>query len=118
MPEVRMESDIIEVSLTIDEVRKALGPDADEFIEIMRIVDDILENEDKYTGVYALKTANKLAAYRLKISAKASFYKTAGTSITNKRRKNTLIAMEHAMEENINCLKLLGKVDARSAGIL
>ena len=105
--------------MTLDIIKDAMGDDGDEFIKVLRIVNDIIENPDNYHGAMALRYATLLAAYRTKISLKAQFYKTAtDKSLLNRRRKDILMSMYASLEENINCLKLMGRIDAKAAGVL
>jgi hypothetical protein len=112
-----IESPDLEVS--IDEICAVLSKDEfDEFISVMIVVQDILDNESKYVGSYALIAAAKLAALRTKLSIRAQYYKTSEKSIIQRRRKDLLISMYQALEENINTLKLLGRVEAKVSGII
>jgi len=56
--------------------------------------------------------AAKLAALRTKLGARAQYYKTSEKSILQRRRKDLLMLMFTALEENINTLKLLGKIES------
>jgi len=107
----------MDVEVTEEDIKFALNGDYKEFIEVMTIVNDMIDNPDKYTGYRALKTAMILASWRAKIAMKAAYLKTAGESVANRKKKNILISLEHALEEPINTLKLLGKVDARLSGL-
>jgi hypothetical protein len=108
----------IHVTLHVDVIVKAMGEDADDFLEIMRIVDDIIVSPDKYSGIKALMLANQLAAYRTKIGIKANWLKSQERSISNRQRKDVLLSLEHNLEENINCLKLMGRIEGKAAGLL
>lgn len=108
-----------EAVMTLDIIKDAMGDDAEEFIKVLTIINDIIENPDNYHGPMALRYATLLAAYRTKISLKAQFYKTASDrSLQNRRRKDVLMSMYASLEENINCLKLLGRIDAKTAGLI
>jgi len=108
-----------DISMTVTQLRESLGEDAEEFIEVMSVVQDIIDNPNSYHSTKAVKYAAILAAYRYKVGIKAQHYKTSGnSSIINRRRKDVFQTMYHALEENINTLKLLGRIDAVSAGIL
>lgn len=108
-------SDLI---LTTDDIMNVMGTDADDFLNVMAIVNDIIENPNKYTGVRALVVANKLSAYRTRIGTTANWLKSQEKSIIGRRKKDLLISIENNLLENINTLKLLGKVDGKAAGIL
>ena len=101
------------VEVTFDEVLAALGEEeANEFTEAMRKIQNIIDNPTSMTGIRAIHGANQLAALRTKIGLRAQYYKTQKPTMTTKRRKNLLLTMYNALEENINTLKLLGRVEA------
>lgn len=100
------------VEVSLDEVLGILGREEyDEFESCMKIVQMILDNPNAMIGSQALIYAAKLAALRTKIGMRAQYYKTSDKSIIQRRRKDLLMAMFTALEENINTLKLLGKVE-------
>ena len=107
-------------SMTLQLVQNAMDDDADEFVSVMDIIQDIIDCPENYHGAMALKYALILAAYRTKISLKAQYYKTCTdkAAIETRRKKDVLLSMYSSLEENINTLKLLGRTDARAAGIL
>jgi hypothetical protein len=102
--------------VTLDEVLYCLGQEeAEEFVDVMRYVNKIIDNPESISGLSAIHMANRLAALRLKIGLRAQHYKayySQDKSMTTKRRKYLTETMYHALEENINTLKLLGRVDA------
>lgn len=101
-----------DVEVSFDEVLDCLGEEeAGEFADIMKRVQYIIDNPSSISGLRALHTANQLAALRTKIGMRAQFYKTEKPTQTVKRRKNLLLTMYNALEENINTLKLLGRID-------
>jgi hypothetical protein len=107
------------VEVTLDEVAGCLS--AEEFAEFskaMAVVQDILDNPSTYVGSRALVEAARLAAIRTKIGARAQYYKVAEKSIIQRRRKDLMLTMFSALEENINTLKLLGRIEAKTAGML
>ena len=107
------------VRMTIDTIREAMGNDAAEFLNVMDLIQQIIENPENFHGPKALIEAARLAALRTKISMKAQYYKTVDEkTLTNRRRKDVLLAMYASLEENINTLKLLGRIDATAAGII
>lgn len=106
-------------TMTLETIKHAMGDEGEEFIAVLGIVNDIIDNPENYHGPMALRYATLLAAYRTKISLKAQFYKTASDkSLENRRKKDILMSMYSSLEENINTLKLLGRVDAKVAGVL
>jgi len=97
--------------VSVEQIRDAMGDKAEEFIEVMRIVDDIIENPNHYLGMQAAKTAAILAAYRTKVIVKAQAYKRNSTIMSNKDKisKDIWYTLFEALEENINTLKLLAR---------
>lgn len=113
---MEMEGD---VEITLDEIAGCLSTEEfSEFSRAMAVVQDILDNPSTYVGSRALVEAARLAAIRTKIGARAQYYKVAEKSIIQRRRKDLMLTMFSALEENINTLKLLGRVEARSSGML
>jgi len=111
------------VEVTLDILRDCLGEDNAEFIRVMEVVQHLIENPESFHGPKALITAVQLAALRTKISMKAQYYKTAKPKgevniLQNRRRKDILLSMYSALEEDINTLKLMGRIDAASAGVI
>ena len=103
--------------ITYEEVVSCLGEEeAEEFTAIMVIVNNIINQPESHSGLRAIHMANRLAALRLKVGLRAQHYKAyyaQDKSLTTKRRKYLTETMYHALEENINTLKLLGRVDAK-----
>lgn len=88
-----------------------MGDKAEEFIECMRIVQDIIDKPDSYVGAQALKYANMLAAYRTMMIVKSQVFKRK-SSIMNEQDKfvnDIWKTMYEALTENINVLKIIGK---------
>jgi hypothetical protein len=107
-----------DVSFTLIQVKDAMGKDADEFVAVMAIVDAMIKDPQAYTGHRAVIVATQLAALRTKISIKAQYYKTCDNKgLQTRKRKDVLLSLYQALEENINCLKLMGRMDATAAGI-
>lgn len=101
----------------LDEVAGALS--SEEYIEFsacMEIVQKILDRPGAMMGSEALVAAAKLAALRTKLGARAQYYKTSDKSIIQRRRKDLLMVMFVALEENINTLKLLGRIEGSMTG--
>jgi hypothetical protein len=88
-----------------------MGDKAEEFIECIRIVEDIIQNPDHYLGGQAVKYANILAAYRTLMIIKSQAFKRK-SSVMNDQDKfvnDIWKTMYEALTENINALKLAAK---------
>lgn len=88
-----------------------MGDKSEEFMECMRIVQDIINNPDSYLGAQALKYANILAAHRTMMIVKSQAFKRK-SSIMNEQDKfvnDIWKTMYEALTENINVLKIIGK---------
>jgi hypothetical protein len=118
----RMSSDRMvqgDVEVTLEEIAGCLSKEEFvEFTQAMAVVQDILDDPSRYVGSRALVEAARLAAIRTKIGARAQYYKVAEKSITQRRRKDLMLTMFAALEENINTLKLLGRIEAKTSGVL
>jgi hypothetical protein len=88
-----------------------MGDKATEFLECMRIVQDIIEKPDSYVGIQALKYANILAAYRTQMIIKSQAYKRRSQimSENDKLTNDIWKTMYESLVENINVLKLIGR---------
>ncbi len=106
------------LTLTKEDILDVMGDEAEGFLKVMAIMEDIIENTDKYSGVKALVTASKLAAYRTKIGAQANWLKSQEKSILGRRKKDLLISLENNLLENINVMKMAARLDAKAAGIM
>jgi len=106
------EGEKVDTVLTVDLIKDAMGEEAEEFLQAMQVIDAIIADPGGFHGKRALVEANRLAALRTKIGVKAQYYKTAEKSIRNTKRRNVLMTMFTALEENINALKLLGRIEA------
>lgn len=116
MSSERMSEGNVEVEL--DEIVGVLSSEEySEFKNCMEIVQRILDKPNALMGSEALVAAAKLAALRTKLGVRAQYYKTSEKSIMQRRRKDLLMLMFTALEENINTLKLLGRVEAGMTGI-
>lgn len=94
-----------------DWLAEQMGDRAQEFLECMRIVQDIIENPDFYVGAQALKYANVLAGYRTMMIVKSQAFKRK-SSLMNEQDKfvnDVWKTMYEALVENINVLKIIGK---------
>jgi hypothetical protein len=88
-----------------------MGDKADEFIECLRIVEDIIQNPDHYVGLQAVKYANILAAYRTMMIVKSQMFKRKSTMMSEQDKfvNDIWKTMYEALSENINALKLAAK---------
>jgi len=88
-----------------------MGDKADEFLECIRIVEDIIENPDHYVGFQAIKYANVLAGYRTLMIVKSQMFKRRSTMMTEQDKfvNDIWKTMYEALTENINALKLAAK---------
>jgi hypothetical protein len=88
-----------------------MGDRAKEFIECMRIVQDIIDNPDHYVGMQAIKYANVLAAYRTQMIVKSQAFKRRSTIMSEQDKLVNDIwkTMNEALTENINALKISGR---------
>ena len=106
----------IATEVTLEDVVDCLGQEeGEEFFEVLKQVQRIIENPESIQGLRAIHMASRLAAFRLKIGLRAQHYKayySQDKSMTTKRRKYLTETMYHALVENINTLKLLGRIDA------
>lgn len=102
MPDILISKDILALHM---------GDKADEFIECIKIVEDIIENPDHYVGFQAIKYANKLAAYRTLMIVKSQMFKRRSTMMTEQDKfvNDIWKTMYEALTENINALKLAAK---------
>lgn len=107
----------IDVIVSFQDLKETLGDKADDFIYILTVMDDIIEHPEHYSGVKALLLANKLAAYRTKIGLTGNWLKSVPSSPITRKRKDLMLSMEHNLEENINVLKLLARIEAKSLGM-
>ena len=88
-----------------------MGDKAHEFVECMKIVQDIIDNPDHYVGMQAIRYANVLAAYRTQMIVKSQAFKRR-SSVMNDQDKlvnDIWKTMYEALTENINALKISGK---------
>ena len=100
-----------DIVVSVESLQAAMGEKAEEFIAVMRIVEDIIANPNNYHGIQAAKTAAILAAYRTRVIVMAQAYKRNSTIMSNndKISKDIWYTLHEALEENINTLKLLAR---------
>lgn len=109
-----MSEEKLDTELTVDQIIDVLGPnEGATFLECMKAMDRIVRNPSTLVGNDALILAAQLAAHRTIIGVRAQHYKTAQKSIINSKRKNLLLTMYSSLEENINTLKILGRIEAK-----
>jgi hypothetical protein len=100
--------------MTVAEIAEVLGPEeAMSFLSVMGTVQNIIDHPEQIVGRDALIAAAQLAAHRTKLGTFAQVYKTMPKTMTTTKRKNQLLSMYSALEENINTLKLLGRIEAK-----
>lgn len=97
--------------IDIDKIAEMMGDQAEEFVECMKIVQDIIERPDHYVGGQAIKYANQLAAYRTTMIIKSQIFKRKSTLMDSDDKFTNDIwkTMYEALGENINVLKLSAK---------
>jgi hypothetical protein len=102
---------VADIVIDIDMIRDLMGDKSEEFIETMKIVQDIIENPDHYVGGQAMKYANILAAYRTMMIIKSQFYKRKSSMMTERDKfvNDIWKTMYEALSENINVLKISAK---------
>jgi len=88
-----------------------MGDKATEFLECMRIVQDIIDNPDFYVGAQAMKYANILAGYRTLMIVKSQSFKRKSSIMSEQDKfvNDIWKTMYEALVENINVLKIIGK---------
>lgn len=88
-----------------------MGEKSKEFIECIRIVQDIIENPDQYIGMQAIKYANMLASYRTLMIVKSQAFKRRSTMMSEQDKfvNDIWKTMYEALSENINALKLAAR---------
>lgn len=95
---------IVDVSF----IANNMGDRSKEFLECMRIVQDIIDNPNHYHGIQAIKYANILAAYRTQMIIKSQAFKRRSTMMSEQDKLVNDIwkTMYEALSENINVLKI------------
>lgn len=94
--------------IDIDTIKEAMGDQAEEFVECMKIVNDIIERPEHYVGGQAIRYANQLAAYRTTMIVKSQMFKRKSSmmDMEDKFINDIWKTMYEALGENINVLKL------------
>jgi hypothetical protein len=98
---------IIDIQL----IKDLMGNKAEEFIECIKIVQDIIDNPNHYVGGQAMKYANVLAAYRTMMIIKSQMYKRKSSIMSEQDKfvNDIWKTMYEALSENINVLKISAK---------
>jgi hypothetical protein len=94
--------------IDVDTIKEMMGDHAEEFIECMKIVNDIIDRPDHYVGGQAIRYANQLAAYRTTMIIKSQMFKRKSSmmDMEDKFVNDIWKTMYEALGENINVLKL------------
>lgn len=90
-------------------IAEHMGDKADEFLECMRIIQDIIDHPDSYVGAQAAKYANILAAYRTMMIVKSQAFKRKSSIMSEEDKlvNDVWKTMYEALSENINVLKII-----------
>lgn len=101
-----------DILVDVEFISQNMGDRSGEFIECMRIVQDIIDNPGHYVGGQAVKYANLLAAYRTQMIIKSQAFKRRSTMMSEQDKLVNDIwkTMYEALLENINILKIAAKV--------
>lgn len=94
--------------IDVDTIKEMMGDHAEEFIECMKIVQDIIQRPDHYVGGQAIRYANQLASYRTMMIVKSQMFKRKSQLMDNEDKfvNDIWKTMYEALGENINVLKL------------
>lgn len=100
-----------DIVVDVDFIANNMGDRSKEFLECMRIVQDIIDNPNHYHGAQAVKYANVLAAYRTQMIIKSQAFKRRSTLMSEQDKLVNDIwkTMYEALSENINVLKIAAK---------
>lgn len=102
MPDIIVESEWL---------AQQMGDKAEEFIECMRIIEDIIEHPDQYVGMQAVKYLNKLSGYRTLMIVKSQAFKRKSSVMSEQDKfvNDIWKTMYEALLENINALKIAAR---------
>lgn len=100
-----------DIVVDVDVLKELMGDNSYEFIECMRVVQDIINNPDHYVGGQAMKYANLLAAHRTMMIIKSQVYKRKSSIMSEQDKfvNDIWKTMYEALSENINVLKITAK---------
>jgi hypothetical protein len=88
-----------------------MGDKSEEFIECLKIVQDIINRPEHYVGMQAIKYLNVLAAYRTVMIVKSQAFKRKSSLMSEQDKfvNDIWKTMYEALSENINALKIAAK---------
>lgn len=88
-----------------------MGNKSEEFIECLKIVQDIINRPEHYVGMQAIKYLNVLAAYRTVMIVKSQAFKRKSSLMSEQDKfvNDIWKTMYEALSENINALKIAAK---------
>nr|DAT56977.1 MAG TPA: hypothetical protein [Caudoviricetes sp.] len=100
-----------DIFVDVEFIAQNMGDRSAEFIECMKLVQDIIDNPNHYVGAQAIKYANLLAANRTQMIIKSQAFKRKSSlmSESDKLVNDIWKTMYEALQENINTLKLSAK---------
>lgn len=100
-----------DIIVDVELIAEGMGDRSKEFIECMRIVQDIIDNPNHYVGGQAIKYANVLAAYRTQMIIKSQAFKRRSSLMSEQDKTVNDIwkTMYEALAENINVLKIAAR---------
>lgn len=93
----------------VEYVASMVGTD---FMRVVQIAQDVIDNHSKYLGLQALSAAKRLSAYRVKMGVLDAYYKQKSVATKDPQDrliKEAIIVINHNLEEAINCLKLAAR---------
>ena len=88
-----------------------MGDKSEEFIECLKIVQDIINRPEHYVGMQAIKYLNVLAGYRTVMIVKSQAFKRKSSLMSEQDKfvNDIWKTMYEALSENINALKIAAK---------
>lgn len=100
-----------DIVVDVNVLKELMGDKSHEFIECMKVVQDIIDNPDHYVGGQAMKYANVLAAYRTTMIIKSQIYKRKSSLMSEQDKfvNDIWKTMYEALAENINVLKITAR---------
>jgi hypothetical protein len=102
---------VSDILIDRETLKAQMGDKSEEFIECLKIVEDIIQRPEHYVGMQAIKYANILAAYRTLMIVKSQSFKRKSTMMSEKDKfvNDIWKTMYEALGENINALKLAAR---------
>lgn len=100
-----------EIIVDPDWLAEQMGDKSEEFIECLKIVQDIIHRPEHYVGMQAIKYLNVLAAYRTVMIVKSQAFKRKSSLMSEQDKfvNDIWKTMYEALSENINALKIAAK---------